>query len=245
MFAKSNKPVVFEYNNPDAKTITSAILKNGLNQILTQVEPLDCGKCCDITIWSAIFDPMYFNDSTTYSITWIGTDLNDAPLEDVEGGITITYTQDFYSGFLKTLRQSMLDDGETCDYPIDQLLNAVEYANCLINNTPPFSTCGADDQPCAVLLDLAKVQLYKSRAGKEAMETFTYNDIGKSFSFDISGKLLQLAESLERNALEMLKLIKRNMRPGLRGLSSRYSRRSSSSVRTMHIQRIQFRDFIR
>lgn len=244
LFVKNGKPVVFDYVNNLVKELKTATLSNSIEE-LSQVSPISCSECCEGVVWSAIFDPGYFKENEVFSILWSGTDLNGSAFSDLEENLVIKYNNDFYPSFVELLKQSMSNDKEDCNYNVNAILSSIDYASCLINSVPPFTNCSPDQQPCSFLLDLVKSQLYKNQAGKEAGESFTYNDIGKSFSFDVSSKLLQIGESLERSAMENLKLYKRNLRPDFKGLASRYSRGTRNTLRSFYIHRQIYRNNVR
>lgn len=250
IFVGQDQPVLFDFFDESVKELTKATLQYSNSTTIMQAVPMSCAEAdCDINstkyIWSVIFDPRHFRANQTYQILWEGVDINDAPFSHLETGITITYETDFYHGMVKRLRQSILDDGVSCDYHPRMMLEALDYATCIVNSTPPLIEVRPECIPCNLLIDFAKANLYMSRAGREAIETFTYNDIGKSFGFDISGKLLQLAQFLQKNARDYLILWKRHLRPQMMGLMSRYARRSGRTARAMFIERAVYRSFIR
>lgn len=250
VFVGEGDPVLFDFFDESVKELTKATLQYSNGTPIMQAVPMPCAEAdCNINstkfIWTVIFDPRHFREGQTYQILWEGEDVNDSPFSQLETGVTITYSTDFYHGMVNMLRNSIIADGVSCDYHPRMMLDALDYATCIVNNYPPFVKIDPQCIPCNLLIDFAKANLYMSRAGREAIETFTYNDIGKSFGFDISGKLLQLAQFLHRDAMDYLKMWKRHIRPQMMGLMSRYARRSGRTSRAMFVERAVYRSFVR
>lgn len=246
IYVQDNDPVLFSYQNELVSAITSVELLDNSNVVLTVLTDILDSVFEDGTKeWFAIFDPHYFKAGETYKINWKGKDVNGASYTFQETGITVSVSKDFYQTFVATLRRSIFDDGEATDYPIETMLSAVKYASSQMNTQPPFTNYGPEQQPFNLLMDFTKIQLYRGKAAREALETFTYNDIGKSFNLDRSPKLLALVQDLARSAEQQLLIYKKNLRPVMMGLASRYARRSGSTARALFISRAIFRNFVR
>lgn len=245
IYIQSNDPVMFSYQNSLVSTITSAELTDNADVSLTVVTPLDYTLADGTKEWYAIFDPSYFEPDSTYKIVWSGKNTNGSAFEFTETGISVKISTDFYQTFIDSLRQAVMDDGEACDYLPNALLGAVKWASNYINAQPPVTNIPTETIPYNFLLDFSKIYLYRAKASREALETFNYSDIGKSFNLDRSPKLLALADNLSRSAEQQLQAYKKNLRPRMLGLQSRNARRSGASARSMMYNRVIFRSFIR
>lgn len=246
IYVQDNDPVLISYRNELVSTLSTVELLSSTDQVLTVIQnPISSELEDGITEWYAIFDPHYFQADQIYKINWIGTNVNGSAYTEQETGIEVKISNDFYSTFTSSLRRSIFDDAQAADYPIPTILEAIKYATSLVNLYPPYSSMDVYSIPYNLLLDFSKIYLYRGKAAREAMETFQYNDIGKSFNLDRSGRLLALAQDLARSAEQQLAIFKKNLRPVLMGLASRYTRRTGSSARSVITQRIIFRNFTR
>ena len=245
VYITPDDPVLLSYKNELVTTISKATLLNASDVELTQVTPLDCLKDDGSKEWFAFFDPSYFLPDTLYKIRWDGVGTDGEDYTETETGLEVKISTDFYNTFMLSMRQSLSDDGETCIYSPQTMLAAVRYARDLINNYPVLTNLPVESLPYNLLLDYSKIYLYRSVATSEMMNSFTYNDIGKSFSFDRGPKLLQLVDNLTRGADSQLALYKKHLRPSFKGMMSRYARRAAGGVRAMMIHRVLFRNYTR
>lgn len=245
VYITPDDPVLLSFKNELAASIATATLLKSDDTELTQVTPLDCVKEDGSKEWFAFFDPFYFSPDLTYKIRWDGLATDGTDFTELETGLSVKVSNDFYATFMLSLRQAISDDGESCIYSPAAMLQSVKYARDLINNYPPLTRLSIEYLPYNLLVDYSKIYLYRSVATSEMMNSFTYNDIGKSFSFDRGPKLLQLVDNLTRGADTQLALYKKHLRPKFAGVMSRYARRSPGSARSLMLHRVLFRNFVR
>lgn len=240
IYVSQGSPVLIYYTNDAVKKVQTATLLNDSDEPLSTVTPLD-GSVDGVVKWGAFFDPELFETDNTYQISWEGLDENGDAFTDVEEDITVKESTNFYASFFETLRNSLFDDGFSYNYPLEMMNGAISYAVSFFNTQPPVTTASVETIPAHYLIDLSKIYLYRGLASREAMETFSYNDIGKSFNLDRSGRLLALAQQLEGSIIKQLEVYKRNLRPQILGLRSRYARRTGNTIRANMYDRIIYR----
>lgn len=240
IYVSEGSPVLIYYSNNAVKTVNTATLLNDSDEPLSTVTPLDA-SVDDVVKWGAFFDPELFVVDEEYKISWVGVDENGDDFTDVEDNISVKKSNSFYSSFFDSLRRSLMDDGTRYDYPLELYSSAVAYAVSFFNAQPPVTTSNAEGIPLHFLIDLSKIYLYRGLATREAMDTFSYNDIGKAFNLDRSPRLQALAQSLEASIIKQLEVFKRNLRPQIIGLRSRYARHTGRSVRSNMYDRIIYR----
>lgn len=239
-------PILVSFKNPSFSTVSSVVLNTSADVELTTVTSiLDTTLTDGSKEWYAVFDPSHFSEEGSYKLVWSGLDTNSSTISFIEDGIQIRYTRDFYSSFLEAVRLSMMDDGEVCDYHPVSLVQSVKHAASYFNTQPPITNFHPEDIPFNLLLDYSKIYLYRAKASRETMNTFTYSDIGKSFNLDRAPKLLQLVDNLSRQSDQQLNTFKKQLRPAIKGLMSRYARRSATTARSMMMSRTIYRNFVR
>lgn len=242
-FSTSSEPVSIQLIDNSFKIVSKANLKTSDDTLVESVEVLDFSNDSDVISWVAFFDPGSFENNVSYKIDWIGLDLNDAPYSKVENGISVSYTNSVFAPLVKFLRQSIFDDGVASDYPPAAFLNAIKLAASKINSYPPLTNYSLEIIPFDLLIDYARIDLYRSKMAREALETFQYSDIGKSFSIDRSTKLKMLIDDIEGRLTEKIKLFKTNNSVHFRGMYSRAAPRTATGVRGKHISQIIYRNF--
>lgn len=239
--SKISEPVVFTFRSTVFNTVSNATLKKSDDSLVQQVDVFDFMGDDEVTYWVAYFDPGLFLPDTTYKILWSGIDLNGAGYTFTENGILVFYSDAVYSNLIRILRQSIFDEGSASDYPPQSFVNAIRLAASKVNRTPPFSSYSIEEMPLDILIDLARIELYTARLARESLDTFDYNDIGKSFRLDRSDKLRSLIDSLKTTTMEQLTIFKQNSGIFFKGLTSKYLQRRYTGVRGKNISQIIYR----
>lgn len=242
-FSTASEPVSIYLIDATFKKVNQAVLKKTDNTVVESVEVLDFANDSDLVTWVAFFDPGSFENNVSYKIDWVGIDLNGASYTKAETGISVSYTDSVFAPLVKFLRQSIFDDGVASDYPPAAFLNAIKISVSKINSYPPLTSYALEIIPFDLLIDYARIELYRAKMAREALETFQYSDIGKSFSIDRSTKLKMLIDDIESRLSEKIKLFKTNNSVHFRGMYSRAASRTSTSVRGKHISQIIYRNF--